>query len=363
MNGPAGGFAGDLGAFGLADLIQTIALGGRTGRLTIRTRSAVGELWFREGSLLHAEVGPLSGEPAVYEMLGWTEGDFTVEYGPETVKRSIEQEATVLVLEGLRRLDERGIGGETSTPEVQSERRTRKPRGRGRSAAGTIVILAAAVTAVAWIAAARGSSRPPRVLGDLDASGPSLPPAPAPIEVGPLPLDPPEPTAGPDEERHRPTPSRRPPAKPVPRVTLADEEIEAFFATPSLPDFLPVVRELPANEPAPSASLRLLGKSYVGEGGIRIFVDGQVVFARSLAQQRGDFSRAMRRLVAAGDERFEAEIPVVSGTRDILVEVDLGDDVAVQRESARVEFAEGSARTLRVTAGRAVGQPVKIRFD
>jgi hypothetical protein len=115
--------------------------------------------------------------------------------------------------------------------------------------------------------------------------------------------------------------------------------------------------------PTPSAALRLVGKSWVESGGIRVLVDDAVVYARGLAQQRGDFSRAMRRIVAAGDERFEAEIPVAPGAREIVVEVDLGDGAEVRRESALVEFREGGVRTLRVTAGKAIGEPVRVKFD
>lgn len=386
MSGAPQGFAGDLGAFGLADLIQTIAMGGRTGRLTARSGGKRGELWFREGRLIHAEAGSLSGDPSVYEMLGWNEGAFAVDYGLETDKRSIEQEATYLVLEGVRRLDEKGgaqresAHAEETAQTVQDApaepNRLARKRRRRRSAAGTIVILALAVTAVVWIAAARGSaslrvppapSESPVLESGMDAAGLIVSPA---REWGErADAEPASDTPSPETPAElRPEPAEEPPAKTLPRpeVPIPSESPEWIEATIEAPlDSVSDLESDPLPDPPTTltAFLDLEGKSYVEEGAIRVFVDGQVVYTRALERQRRGFARAMRRMVAAGDERFEERIPVPAGTREIFVEVDLGDEAGVYHETSVVEFEDGASRTLRVTAGKAVGQPVRVKLD
>jgi len=364
VSAPSPGFAGDLGAFGLPDLIQTVVLGGRSGRITLRPRNRAGDLWFTEGKLVHAEAGLLSGDPAVYEMLSWMEGEFSVEYGATTDRCSIEQEATFLVLEGLRRLDESRSVAPTPRPPVRADRPSPTPRGRRLSPAAVAASLVVAVVTVAVIAGA-GSAPGPQPVPEFETPVDDLL---APIEraaVKPPILDtipeaaPPPPRTQQDALPPPPVVAPLPPESatgPLPAV----EEIEALSGTPF--EEAPRLDPEPAEEPA-TAFLRISGKSYVEDGSLLVLVDGEPVFHRALERRRGGFARAMRRVVAAGDDRFEAEVPVPVGARSIVVEVDTGPEAAIHREALEAEFAPERPRSLRITAGKAVGSPVRVQLD
>lgn len=363
MSAPPPGFSGDLGAFGLPDLVQTFVLGGKSGRITLRHRNRVGDLWFSEGTLVHAEAGPLSGDPAVHEMLSWMEGEFSVEHGVTTDRRSIEHEATFLVLEGLRRLDESRSTKPAPRPPVRATGSASRRRSRPVSPPMIVASFVVAVVTVAILAGA-GSTPEPFPVPEVEPQGNQLL---APIERAvvraPVVETIPDPAPLPPRTRQI-APAAAPLAVPLPPGSVTGplpnvEEIEALSGTPFAAP--PSAPEPQAEEP--TALLRIFGKSYVEEGSIRILVSGKPVFSRALEHRRGAFSRAMRRVVAAGDERFEAEVPVPAGAHSVVIELDPGSEAAVYREVLEAEFAPERPRSLRITAGKAVGSPVRVKID
>ena len=80
---------------------------GMTGRLTIEGPKGRGEIQFAEGAIANAAFGALGGEDAFYELLSVQEGDFALDPGFVPPKKVIKGSAEMLLLEGLRRLDER----------------------------------------------------------------------------------------------------------------------------------------------------------------------------------------------------------------------------------------------------------------
>src|SRR5579859_2907912 len=74
-------FAGQLSDMAVVDLIQTIEISRKSGVIHFKhpdgKRAAI---YFRNGKVIDAELGRLSGEAAVYRLLVWTEGDFEVEF-------------------------------------------------------------------------------------------------------------------------------------------------------------------------------------------------------------------------------------------------------------------------------------------
>ncbi len=101
-------FAGLLGDMGLVDLMQTVEIGRKTGRLFIETRSQKGQVSFREGKVTDARCGRLTGERAFYRMLVWNEGVFSMEFGAHDEADVIELSTQGLLMEGMRRVDEWG---------------------------------------------------------------------------------------------------------------------------------------------------------------------------------------------------------------------------------------------------------------
>jgi hypothetical protein len=67
---------------------------------------ARGELYFRQGRIVDAEVGRLSGRDAVYRLFCWASGSLAVEWKSIRRKDTIEMAPHDLLMEALRRVDE-----------------------------------------------------------------------------------------------------------------------------------------------------------------------------------------------------------------------------------------------------------------
>ncbi len=102
-------FEGSLSDMTVVDLIQTIEIGRKSGVIKF-----VGEdgykasIYFREGSVIDAELGRLQGQSAVYRLLVWSEGHFQVEFKKIRRNDVINMSTQALLMEGMRRLDEWG---------------------------------------------------------------------------------------------------------------------------------------------------------------------------------------------------------------------------------------------------------------
>jgi hypothetical protein len=99
-------FQGSLKELPLPDIIQLVSVSGKTGVFTLRNGSQSGEIFLRKGQIVHAEVGDLAGEEAVYELAIWREGDFVFTPGRETETSTIQKSNTSLLMEAARRIDE-----------------------------------------------------------------------------------------------------------------------------------------------------------------------------------------------------------------------------------------------------------------
>ena len=100
------GIHGALTDMSVADLIQLNCQDRRTAQLTIEHDDQTAMIWFQNGTLIHANLGSLDGEEAIYRILSWQDGRFDNEIGKETPKMSITRSWTGLLLEGAKRLDE-----------------------------------------------------------------------------------------------------------------------------------------------------------------------------------------------------------------------------------------------------------------
>jgi len=106
---PRSKFAGDLADMGVVDLIQTIEIGRKTGKIKFYNPNGdSGVTWFKNGKVTDAEVGRLRGERAVYRLLVWTGGTFEIEFGAVERPDVIELSSQGLLMEGMRRVDEWG---------------------------------------------------------------------------------------------------------------------------------------------------------------------------------------------------------------------------------------------------------------
>src|SRR5690606_16259258 len=102
-------FAGTLADMGVVDLIQTVEVGRKSGLIHLvseTTRQAT--LYFRNGKVIDAECGHLTGEEAVYRLLTWSDGEFEVLFRNVRRRDAIASSTQGLLMEGMRRLDEWG---------------------------------------------------------------------------------------------------------------------------------------------------------------------------------------------------------------------------------------------------------------
>jgi CheY-like chemotaxis protein/tetratricopeptide (TPR) repeat protein len=113
---PRSKFSGDLADMGVVDLIQTIEIGRKSGRILFRRDDSEGSIYFRNGKVVDAEVGSLKGERAVYRLLVWNEGAFEIEFGNVERPDVVTLSSQGLLMEGMRRLDEWGRLSEQLPP-------------------------------------------------------------------------------------------------------------------------------------------------------------------------------------------------------------------------------------------------------
>lgn len=99
-------FQGSLKELPLPDVIQLVAVSGKTGAFWIEDRGERGKIYLRDGKIVHAETSDQVGEEAVYELATWTEAEFRFETEDRPQESTIEQSNTSLLLEAARRIDE-----------------------------------------------------------------------------------------------------------------------------------------------------------------------------------------------------------------------------------------------------------------
>src|SRR5919107_4093785 len=97
---------GQLSDMSLAELIEFFCNQRKTGRLKIDYQRGHSVFFIKEGELVDAKVGALSGSEAVYFSLTLPNAAFDFSPDVQATRRTIHHAWTQVVLEGLRRLDE-----------------------------------------------------------------------------------------------------------------------------------------------------------------------------------------------------------------------------------------------------------------
>lgn len=107
LNG-AEGFSGAISLPLLPDLIQIYTVSLADGALTIRRGTELGTIWFSRGEMVHAVCQDKIGEEAVYQLLKWQNGQFSLDADAHPPERSITASWQKVLMEGCRLLDENG---------------------------------------------------------------------------------------------------------------------------------------------------------------------------------------------------------------------------------------------------------------
>jgi len=97
---------GNLRDMSLPSLMQVLCLEHRHVGLMISRQSERGTIYFDSGHIVHATAGSLEGEAAVYQILSWSEGSFSIDKNLTAPRRTINSRFDQLMMEGAKRLDE-----------------------------------------------------------------------------------------------------------------------------------------------------------------------------------------------------------------------------------------------------------------
>ncbi len=101
-------FTGHLADMAVVDLFQTIEISRKSGTIDFETDLGDATIWFRDGTIIDAEMGRLQAEQAVYRLLGLADGSFAVEFKNINRNPVIKESTQGLLMEGMRRVDEWG---------------------------------------------------------------------------------------------------------------------------------------------------------------------------------------------------------------------------------------------------------------
>lgn len=99
-------FQGSLKELPLPDIIQLVSVGGKTGKFTLARENERGVIYLKNGNMVHAQLGDLAGEEAVYALAIWNHGDFQFSPSEEADRHTITKSNTNLLMEAARRSDE-----------------------------------------------------------------------------------------------------------------------------------------------------------------------------------------------------------------------------------------------------------------
>lgn len=105
---PAGSVRGTLRDLSTIDIVQMKCLALSTAIVGLRTADGTsGDIHFQKGQIIHAATGMLSGLPALEEIVGWTNGEFSEEELPNPRRTTIDVPWPALLLDLIRKREER----------------------------------------------------------------------------------------------------------------------------------------------------------------------------------------------------------------------------------------------------------------
>ncbi len=112
--------AGRLEEHSVIDLIENFGVERKSGVLNVyNEHNRNGEIYFRDGAVVHASIGTLKAEKAVYQMLPWKSGHFIMTFKKVDVQDTISVSNLGLLLQGFKRMEEReSLFHELPSPET-----------------------------------------------------------------------------------------------------------------------------------------------------------------------------------------------------------------------------------------------------
>lgn len=106
-SGEKHGISGNLMDLGLLEMLQIMGASNKTCRIVITKQDEKADIYMENGRITNCHHGELKGENAFYEVVGWSEGYFHIHPDVVIDDKPIKSSLDGLILEGLRRLDEK----------------------------------------------------------------------------------------------------------------------------------------------------------------------------------------------------------------------------------------------------------------
>src|SRR5476651_200703 len=103
---------------GLPEVLQMCCLSRRSGQITFRSGESYGFIYIQQGRVLHALCGTTEGEEAIYSMLLWPGGGFSLDEDILPHKKTVTLTWEQLLFEGARRADRGETAPKSAAPTI-----------------------------------------------------------------------------------------------------------------------------------------------------------------------------------------------------------------------------------------------------
>ena len=90
----------------VTELMQSLEMGQKSCRLSMRRGGESAEMFFTGGQCKHAQLGGSEGDSVVYQVIGWTDGEFEIDFSVNTDRVTTTHSTTGLLMEAMRLMDE-----------------------------------------------------------------------------------------------------------------------------------------------------------------------------------------------------------------------------------------------------------------
>jgi CheY-like chemotaxis protein len=100
---------GRLEEMSVAELMQSLEMGQKSCRLTLRHARESCEMFFASGQCKDAKLGSLEGDEAVFQAIHWTDGEFEIDFAGSSDRTTTTRSTTGLLMEAMRLLDEANV--------------------------------------------------------------------------------------------------------------------------------------------------------------------------------------------------------------------------------------------------------------
>lgn len=117
---PPEGFRGMLRQVDLPEVLQMECLGRKSSVLEVTSPAAAGRIFIQDGSIIHAEFGAAHGEPALFQLLALSGGEFRLKPFARPARQTIDAHWESLLMESARLRDEAAAEGTAAEPPVEA---------------------------------------------------------------------------------------------------------------------------------------------------------------------------------------------------------------------------------------------------